>query len=93
MSLNSIILHKLKCASIFLSFLMKLTAHIVCKPLSFIFNATVISGVVLPDEKKYGIRGTEHCWFTSYLTGRKQASLCNNMLSSLCEVRSGVPQG
>ena len=36
---------------------------------------------------------TEHCWFTSYLTSRKQASLCNNMLCSFCEVRSGVPQG
>ena len=64
----------------------------------FFFDVTkcydsISHDILLFKLKKYGIRGTEHCWFTSYLTGRKQASLCNNMLSSLCEVRSGVPQG
>ena len=40
-----------------------------------------------------GIRGIEHNWFKSYLIGRKQASLCNNILSSFCDLKSGVPQG
>ena len=49
--------------------------------------------VLLFKLEKYGIRGIEHNWFKSYLNGRKQASLCNNILSSFCDVKSGVPQG
>ena len=49
--------------------------------------------VLLFKLEKYGIRGTEHCWFRSYLTGRMQATLCNNTLSNFNMVKAGVPQG
>ena len=49
--------------------------------------------VLLFKLEKYGIRGIEHNWFKSYLIGRKQASLCNNILSSFGDLKSGVPQG
>ena len=49
--------------------------------------------VLLFKLEKYGIRGIEHNWYKSYLIGRKQASLCNNILPSLCDAKSGVPQG
>ena len=41
----------------------------------------------------YGIRGNEINWFSSYLTNRKQAVMCNGKLSNFQVIDSGVPQG
>ena len=46
--------------------------------------------VLLFKLEKYGIRGSEHCWFRSYLM---QTTLCNNTLSAFNMVQAGVPQG
>ena len=42
---------------------------------------------------KYGIRENELAWFTSYLSGRTQATFVHNSLSSFLPVSTGVPQG
>ena len=41
----------------------------------------------------YGVRDTELAWFTSYLTGRKQAVDYGGVVSSLMDICYGVPQG
>ena len=41
----------------------------------------------------YGIRGKVALWFESYLSGRTQQVLFKNILSSVDDVSSGVPQG
>ena len=43
--------------------------------------------------KDFGIYHKEHDWFTSYLTGRQQATLCGEDMSSFAAVKSGIPQG
>ena len=41
----------------------------------------------------YGIRGIANDWFRSYLSGRSQLVLCNDVLSESCYITTGVPQG
>ena len=41
----------------------------------------------------YGIRGTAHKWFKSYLSDRMQCTEIGNTQSKFDYVKSGVPQG
>ena len=41
----------------------------------------------------YGVKGTPHQWFKSYLTGRQQYTTINHQKSSLSNIKYGVPQG
>ena len=41
----------------------------------------------------YGVRGTAHNWFTSYLDGRTQTTQINSKISSKQNLTCGVPQG
>ena len=42
----------------------------------------------------YGIRGTTHSWFKSYLSDRTQKVCFNGELSeNVCKMECGVPQG
>jgi len=41
----------------------------------------------------YGIRGSVHNWFSSYLHHRKQVTFVNNVFSEPSSVTLGVPQG
>jgi len=41
----------------------------------------------------YGIRGSIHKWFASYLTSRSQYTMVNGFASSLLPLTHGVPQG
>ena len=43
--------------------------------------------------QKYGIRQKELEWFTSYISGRLQATFAHNTLSSFFSVTTGIPQG
>jgi hypothetical protein len=43
--------------------------------------------------KTFGIEGSLHEWFVSYLAHRRQRVTIKNGLSSWCDVRAGVPQG
>ena len=72
-------------------------------------DAGLINGVLFLDLKKafdivdhkillaklysYGIRGTSHQWFKSYLQNRKQICSINGKTSIAGEVGCGVPQG
>ena len=56
------------------------------------FNA-IDHDILLFKLEKYGIRGNELSWFKSYLSNRKQATLCNGKISSFENVCTGVPQG
>ena len=49
--------------------------------------------ILLHKLTKYGIRGTAHSWFKSYLLDRKQYVLYNNAHSEIRPVSCGVPQG
>ena len=53
-----------------------------------------ISHEILLNKLKYfGIYHKEHDWFTSYLVGRQQATICGEDMSSFTTVKSGIPQG
>jgi hypothetical protein len=54
---------------------------------------TVEFNILLIKMEHYGIRNIELKWFESYLTNRKQAVLCNGILSNNEYVKKGVPQG
>ncbi len=41
----------------------------------------------------YGIRGTVHSWFKSYLEKRRQYTIANKSMSEFNEINIGVPQG
>ena len=41
----------------------------------------------------FGIIGSAHKWFSSYLTGRKQRVLINDRTSDDFHLNCGVPQG
>ncbi len=41
----------------------------------------------------YGIHGTTHEWFSSYLSNRKQYVHINEVKSAQCKIEIGVPQG
>ena len=54
---------------------------------------TVDHNILLLKLYHYGVKGTPHQWFKSYLTGRQQYTTINHQTSSLCNVKYGVPQG
>lgn len=54
---------------------------------------TIDHTLLLKKPAKYGIRGSELAWFTSYLAGRSQAVTSHNELSSFKDIVTGVPQG
>ena len=43
--------------------------------------------------KIFGIEGSLHEWFESYLAGRRQRVCIKSSLSSWCDIAAGVPQG
>ena len=49
--------------------------------------------ILLNKLKVFGICHKEHDWFTSYLVGRQQATICGEDMSSFATVKSGIPQG
>ena len=49
--------------------------------------------ILLSKLHHYGIRGTAHEWFKSYLSGRKQYVVINDKFSSTLDMKHGVPQG
>ena len=54
---------------------------------------TVDHNILLSKLYHYGVKGTPHQWFKSYLTGRQQNTTINHQKSSLSNVKYGVPQG
>ena len=54
---------------------------------------TVDHNILLTKLQYYGIRGSCHNWFTSYLSNRTQTCLMNSFMSSPKLVKCGVPQG
>ena len=54
---------------------------------------TVDHSVLLHKLHYYGVRGTAHNWFTSYLDGRTQTTQINSKISSKQNLTCGVPQG
>ena len=54
---------------------------------------TVDHAILLKKLKHYGIRGTLHDWFKSYLTSRSQYVEYNNSKSERKPITHGVPQG
>ena len=44
-------------------------------------------------QNDFGIIGSAHKWFVSYLSGRKQRVLINDCISSDFHVSCGVPNG
>ena len=44
-------------------------------------------------KRNYGVKGTLHQWFKSYLTGRQQYTTINHQKLSLSNIKYGVPQG
>ena len=54
---------------------------------------TVNHEILLDKLRHYGIRGTVHSWFKSYLSNRKQFTCYNDNSSDLCTINCGVPQG
>ena len=54
---------------------------------------TVDHSILLQKLKYYGIRGNAHSLLSSYLTGRTQFTLINNVKSDLASNAFGVPQG
>ena len=54
---------------------------------------TVDHNILLSELYHYGVKGTPHQWFKSYLTGRQQYTTINHQKSSLSNIKYGVPQG
>ena len=54
---------------------------------------TVDHNILLSKLYHYGVKGTPHQWFKSYLTGRQQYTTINHQKSSLSNIKYGVPQG
>lgn len=52
---------------------------------------TVNHSVLLHKLHYYGVRGTAHNWFTSYLDGRTQTTQINSKISSKQNLTCGVP--
>ena len=49
--------------------------------------------LLLSKLNKYGILNTELKWFSSFLSGRKQAVYCHGKLSETKDITIGIPQG
>ena len=54
---------------------------------------TVNHNILLQKLEHYGIRGSTHCWFKSYICNRKQFVSINGHSSSLSTISAGVLQG
>jgi len=54
---------------------------------------TVNHQILLAKMNNYGVRGTVHDWFTSYLTNRKQHTVIGQSQSELQTITCGIPQG
>ena len=54
---------------------------------------TVNHNILLQKLYHYGIRGTLHSWFKTYLTDRSQSTLLDGYKSSVRKISTGVPQG
>ena len=54
---------------------------------------TVDHGILLSKLNAYGIGGTAHSWFKSYLRNRQQKCIVNGHLSSNRSLLCGIPQG
>ena len=54
---------------------------------------TVDHEILLDKLKMYGVNGSEHDWFTSYLDNRKQFCRINGSSSDVEGINYGVPQG
>ena len=54
---------------------------------------TVNFEILLSKLDKYGVRGTQHDWFKSYLTNRKQYVRMGKSDSDMLTMTCGVPQG
>jgi len=54
---------------------------------------TVEHSILLQKLYHYGIRGSAHKWFQSYLTNRSQYVNYNNTTSNMKALKCGVPQG
>ncbi len=54
---------------------------------------TVDVNILLTKLPSIGIKGMEHKWFKSYLSGRSQSVSVDGHLSDPLPVRIGVPQG
>ena len=54
---------------------------------------TVNHHILLKKLAKYGINGRVYNWICNYLTGRKQCTIANNIVSSYKDITCGVPQG
>lgn len=54
---------------------------------------TVDRDILLQKIESYGVREVELLWFKSYLSGRKQRTKLNGIISDSINVCLGVPQG
>ena len=54
---------------------------------------TVDHDILLSKLYEYGVRGTSHYWFRSYLDNRKQKCFVNGSLSNSQSLTCGIPQG
>ena len=54
---------------------------------------TVDHDILLGKLSQYGIKNTEHKWFSSYLGNRRQCCRINGITSNFENITCGVPQG
>ena len=54
---------------------------------------TVDHNILLSKLYHYGVKGTRHQWFKSYLAGRQKYTTINRQKSRLSNFKYGVPQG
>ena len=54
---------------------------------------TVNYNILLQKNSHYGIRDIANCWFSSYLSNRKQFVTINGFDSEIPSFQNGVPQG
>lgn len=54
---------------------------------------TIDHVILLSKMEMYGFRGQSLNLLQNYLTGRTQCTVVNNVISNVCDLRCGVPQG